>query len=239
MEPQSQKPLITRRTMADALADAVRERILRLDLPEGARLPQDALANEFGVSRIPVREALLQLEGEGLVRKAAHRGYMVTRVSLNSIREAFDLRALLETELLGRAIPRLREEHLDAAREVLEAFDGCLAKEAEEENWGNLNWRLHSTLYIAAERPQTMLILENVNRISDRYLRLQLKLTKRSNERARAEHRHLVELCARRDTAAATELLQAHILGARDELLTFLERRRAEESPAPEAGTAM
>src|SRR4051812_32937267 len=84
---------IRRETLAGMTADAIRERILRGRYPEGEPLRQDAIGIELGVSRIPVREALRQLEAEGLVTFNPHRGAVVSTLSLNQIRELFELRA--------------------------------------------------------------------------------------------------------------------------------------------------
>ena len=228
MSLQLEKDIVlARRTVAAELVDKLRARILSLEIPEGAPLRQDWLAAEFGVSRIPVREALLQLEGEGLVTQTAHKGYAVSVLSPGEVAEAFDLRALLEVDLLRRALPLMTEQDLEAARGVVDTFDAALARGEEEQNWGQLNWRLHAALYAPAQRPRSMRILQNLHRNGDRYLRLQLTLTRRSNERAREEHRRLVELCAARDLAEATRLLNEHILHARDELVAFLNERRA------------
>lgn len=226
---------LNRQTMAAMLVDALRERILSFEIAEGAQLRQDSLASEFGVSRIPVREALLQLEGEGLVSQSAHKGYTVTALSLDEIREVFDLRAIIEADLLQRAIPAMSADDIAAARSVLAVFDDMLARKSEDADWGRLNWRLHAALYAPAGRAHTMRILQNLHRNADRYLRLQLHLTQGTNDRARAEHRRLVDLCERRDTREATRLLGEHILSARDDLLDFLERHRPGTAPAPEA----
>lgn len=222
---------IRRQTMASALLEELRERILSQDLAEGTQLRQDTLAAEFGVSRIPVREALLQLEGEGLVTLSAHRGYTVTRLSLHEIGELFDLRALIEVDLLSRAIPKLTAVDLQAARDVLATFDEMLERRAHERDWGSLNWRFHSTLYAPAGRERSMQIAQNLNRNGSRYVSLELKLTKSTNERARSEHGRLLELCEQRDIAEATRLLNEHILEARDDLVAFLSDKRA-ETPA-------
>lgn len=216
---------LKRQTMSAALTDELRERILNLDIPEGEQLRQDTLAAEFGVSRIPVREALLQLEGEGLVTLSAHKGYTVTALSLDEIRELFDLRALIEVDLLQRAIPRLEAHHIERAREILATFDEMLARGSQERDWGRLNWELHAVLYEPAERPRALSIVRNLHRNADRYLRLQLKLTQRTNERAREEHNRLVNLCAARDVIEASRLLNEHVLAARDDLLAFLAER--------------
>ncbi|MDZ7787513.1 MAG: GntR family transcriptional regulator [Halofilum sp. (in: g-proteobacteria)] len=219
---------VSRQTMASMLVDALRERILSFEIPEGTQLRQDSLASEFGVSRIPVREALLQLEGEGLVHQSAHKGYTVTTLSLDEIREVFDLRAVIEVDLLQRSIPVMQDADIAAAREVLAVFDDMLARKSEDANWGRLNWRLHEALYAPAGRTHTMRIVHNLHRNADRYLRLQLSLTQSTNDRARAEHRRLVDLCEARDVMEAARLLNEHILSARDDLVRFLDDRRSD-----------
>src|SRR5678810_63542 len=94
---------IKRQTLTGMTADAIRERILRGRYPEGSPLRQDAIGAELGVSRIPVREALRQLEAEGLVTFNPHRGAIVSSLSLEEIGELFELRAEIECDLLRRA----------------------------------------------------------------------------------------------------------------------------------------
>src|SRR5215217_1329322 len=91
---------IQRQTIASMTVEALRERILRGDYPDGEPLRQDALAEELGVSRIPVREALRQLEAEGLVTFNPHRGAVVSSLSLEEIAELFELRAEIECDLV-------------------------------------------------------------------------------------------------------------------------------------------
>ena len=110
MTPSSARPGIApiqRQTIASMTVEALRERILRGDYPEGEPLRQDALADDLGVSRIPVREALRQLEAEGLVTFSPHRGAVVSTLSLDEIDELFELRAEIECDLLCRAIPKM------------------------------------------------------------------------------------------------------------------------------------
>src|SRR5215831_10103884 len=97
---------IRRQTLTSMTADAIRERILRGLYPEGKPLRQDAIGVELGVSRIPVREALRQLEAEGLVTFNPHRGAIVSTLSLKQISELFELRAEIEGDLIRRAVPR-------------------------------------------------------------------------------------------------------------------------------------
>src|SRR3954470_7939582 len=134
---------IQRQTIASMTVEALRERILRGDYPDGEPLRQDALADELGVSRIPVREALRQLEAEGLVTFNPHRGAVVSSLSLDEIVELFELRADIECDLLARAVPRMAKEQLDRAVEVLDEFEDALHA-GEAMRWGPLNWHFHA-----------------------------------------------------------------------------------------------
>src|SRR6476661_4206337 len=117
---------IQRQTLTGMTLDALRERILRGHYPEGEPLRQDAIAEELGVSRIPVREALRQLEAEGLVTFSPHRGAVVSSLSLAEIDELFELRADIEGDLLRRAISKMTNEQLDRATAVLDEFQDAL-----------------------------------------------------------------------------------------------------------------
>ena len=100
------------KTVAAAVADSLREQILNGDLPPGVQLRQDALAEEFGISRIPVREALLQLEASKLVRIMPHRGAVVTGLSLQEVEDIFQLRVQLEPQLLLLSAPHLTPDDI-------------------------------------------------------------------------------------------------------------------------------
>src|SRR5690349_16661112 len=153
---------IQRQTIASLTVEALRERILRGDYPDGEPLRQDALADELGVSRIPVREALRQLEAEGLVTFNPHRGAVVSSLSLEEIDELFELRADIESELLGRAIPVMTKEELTRATEVLDEFRDAL-QAGEATRWGQLNWHFHAALYAPANRKVTMGVLQKLH----------------------------------------------------------------------------
>ncbi|MEO8622727.1 MAG: GntR family transcriptional regulator, partial [bacterium] len=117
---------LRRQTLTGMTLDALRDRILRGGFPEGEPLRQDAIAEELGVSRIPVREALRQLEAEGLVTFNPHRGAVVTTLSLQEIAELFELRADIESDLLRRSIPLMGTDDHKRATEILDAYDTAL-----------------------------------------------------------------------------------------------------------------
>src|SRR4029077_11628320 len=204
---------IPRVSLTSAVADKLREQIIRGEIPEGAQLRQDAIATQYQVSRIPVREALRQLEAEGLISIVPNRGAIVPALSPSDIGELFSIRALLEPEVLKLSIPHLTEEDFSQADAVLRKYVSELRRQEHVSAWGRLNWQFHLFLYSRANQPRFMAIIRNVNNSGERYTRLQLYLThgiKRANE----EHHQILELCRRRDVDAACKLLREHIENA-------------------------
>jgi DNA-binding GntR family transcriptional regulator len=216
--------------------EALRERILRGDYPEGEPLRQDALADDLGVSRIPVREALRQLEAEGLVTFNPHRGAVVSSLSLDEIAELFELRAEIECDLISRAIPMMTKDQLDRATDVLDEFEAALGA-GEATRWGPLNWHFHAALYAPANRNFTMGVLQKLHHHSDRYFRMQLFLA-HGGAKANAEHRAIAAAVAAKDVAGAAELMRAHILGAGQSLCALLQEQRQNSAAARVAPVA-
>lgn len=228
LTPAGSRPAVVpiqRQTIASMTVEALRERILRGEYPEGEPLRQDALADDLGVSRIPVREALRQLEAEGLVTFSPHRGAVVSSLSLDEIDELFELRSEIECELLTRAIPRMTPEQLERATDVLDEFDDAL-RSGEATRWGPLNWHFHAALYAPANRNLTMGVLQKLHQHSDRYFRMQVLLA-HGGARANAEHREIANAVCTRDVDTAADLMRAHILGAGRSLLVMLQEQRA------------
>ncbi len=224
---------LSRKTLGTATLEAMRESILNGTYSEGEQLRQDAIASELGVSRIPVREALRQLESEGLVTFTPHHGAVVSTFSVAEIRELFELRAMLETDLIRRATPRMEAEDFRTLAATLDAYEEAFAR-GDVGEWGELNWRLHSALFAAAERPLTMRTVERLGQHADRYMRMQLALT-HGESRANAEHRAIVAACRKRDARAAARLMRAHILGAGQSLVRFLTEYRASQRERADA----
>lgn len=104
------------KTVSAAVADSLRQQILNGDLPPGVQLRQDALAEEFGISRIPIREALLHLEASNLVKIMPHRGAVVSGLSLQEVEDIFQLRVQLEPQLLLLSAPHLSHDEIRSRR---------------------------------------------------------------------------------------------------------------------------
>jgi len=221
--PRSGTP-VQRKTVAMLALEALREKILRGEYAEGEPLRQDALAAELGVSRIPIREALRQLEVEGLVTFSPHVGAVVSALSLGEIEELFELRAMIESDLLRRAMPRMDAHCIERAADTLDLYEEAL-REGDIGAWGEMNWQFHSALYAPAGRPLTLGIVQNLHNQSDRYLRMQLALT-HGESRASEEHRAILEAVREGAVQEAAALLERHILGAGRALGEFLREQR-------------
>jgi DNA-binding GntR family transcriptional regulator len=216
---------IERLSLPERLAELLQERILNGEFKEGDALIQDAIAREYDVSRMPVREALRQLEASGLVAMQLHKGAVVTSLPDEQIRELFELRANLEGEVLALAIPRSTDTDLAASKTILMDLERSY-QQRDIASWGRLNWEFHRTLYIPSGRVQTLAILQGINVQTDRYIRLQLLLTGAIAD-AEDEHRELLRLCAERKVSEAVPFLRKHIRVAGDNLLAALRQHRA------------
>lgn len=128
------------------------------------------------------------------------------------------------------SIPNLTEADFEKAEEILEAFEKALWTESDVGSWGRLNSQFHAILF-ARQPPHFMSIIRQINNNGDRYTRLQLYLT-RAFERAKKEHRMILELCRKRDVIGAGELLERHIHTAGRMLKESLEHRRQESQAA-------
>jgi DNA-binding GntR family transcriptional regulator len=222
---------INRKSLTSAVADRLRDQIIRGEFSEGTQIRQDAIAARYHVSRIPVREALRQLDAEGLIAIVPNRGAVVPALSPEDIEELFAIRALLEPEVLKQSIPHLIEEDFSQAEAILRRYVSELNREDHVSGWGRLNWEFHSTLYSRSNQARFMAIIRNVNNSGERYTRLQLYLT-HGMKRANEEHRQLLKLCRKRDVTAACNLLRQHIQYAGQSLKEVLQEGRT-HSPLP------
>jgi DNA-binding GntR family transcriptional regulator len=223
----SKKRAIARQSLPDVIAGDIRERILNGDLPEGLTIRQEALAEEYDVSRMPVREALKRLDAEGLVQLTNNQGATVTMHSLDEIGEIFDLRILIEVDLFRRAIPVMTVTHLARCEKILAAME--ISYDADDvAKWGALNYEYHSALYASANRGLTNDVLQRINLQSDRYVRMHLSVM-RQRDPARKDHRDLLELARKGKTDEACVLLSRHIAQTKQNLLELMSAKRADE----------
>lgn len=205
---------------AELIANSLRADILHGRFKSKQALRQDEIAAAFGVSKIPVREALIQLKAEGLVTFVPNRGAVVSELSPAEVDEIFTMRIALETVALGRAIPHLTVARLTQAETILQTID----REANAVRWGELNWEFHATLYEAANLPRLLEQVKILHIQVARYLIIYLVGLDYQIVSQR-EHREILEACRRGNIAAAVAVLEQHLRSAADQLMAFLKER--------------
>lgn len=210
------------RTLSAAIVDKLRQAILDGTHLAGTQLRQDALADTYGVSRIPVREALFQLEAEGFVRIVPHKGAIVSELSLDEVNDVFDLRAMLEPRMLAESAPRFEEADFAALDAIQARFEKAIAA-GDVGQWGVINAEFHMALYTKARQPRTQSIVAALLQTSDRYTRVQLSNTTAMGI-AEQEHAELVRLCRAGRFAEAGAFLVRHIETVRSDLVRVLAR---------------
>jgi DNA-binding GntR family transcriptional regulator len=194
---------------------AIRERILTGDLEPGAKLSQHRLADELGMSRIPVRDALRSLADEGLVEVGANSAAVVAKLSMQDLQELYEIRISLEPRLGRLAIPNLLPRHFDEMEDLLARMESV----ADVNDWLPLNNRFHETLYQAADRERSLKIVRVTRRLTDRYTAIYVQL---NHELVGAEHQMILEAARNGHPTRLEALITAHISSSYEQMLRFL-----------------
>jgi DNA-binding GntR family transcriptional regulator len=190
----------------DLIADVLRGEIGRGIIRPGTPLRQEALAERFAVSRIPVRDALRQLEGEGVVTVVPNRGAFVAELTIEEVREICHLRQLVEVDLIGAAVPRMDRS---AVHDIQEKAD-LAARLSSTIDWIEGDRMFHRALYAPARRPRQLELAMSLRTAIERYDAVYRKLPAKRLSWLR-DHASLIEACRRGDTDAARERLSDHL----------------------------
>jgi DNA-binding GntR family transcriptional regulator len=199
------------------IADRLRAAVRSGELAAGERINQDRVAQEAGVSHIPVREALRGLAAEGLVTFHPRRGFFVAALSVADAQDLGDLRAALEGLAARLAVPRVGAADLQAAQEQIERSERARSLAV----WSEANWRFHRALYAPCGRPRLLETLEGLWRAADRYLRVVWQEAAWQG-RSQDEHRVILEAFRAGDAALAGRLVRRHVEAATRELVKIM-----------------
>lgn len=213
-------------TTPDLITATLRREIQRGAPAPGGPLRQEDLATRFGVSRIPVREALRQLEAEGLVVVYPNRGAFVAHLTDADVEELYSLRVLLEGDLVERAVPRLTPDdlrHIERAARTAEQGVG-------RPEWRELDDAFHVTLYAPAQRPHELALVNMLRGTVARYHAAYQTLATQRGAWVR-DHRAIVAAYVAGDTNAARNALESHIGRAGRFLLTKLSPAQKSAKP--------
>ncbi len=193
-------------TTSSAVTQLLRQSLDRGRWACGEALRQEEIAAEFGVSRVPVREALFQLQAEGLLHMVPNKGMYVRTMSAAELRELFRLRWLIESDMLVEAVPL----HTAATLNRVETVQAALDKAHGVADWLAGDREFHEALYAPAQRAESLAMVRRLRFRVDRFYFARLKPGTRA-QGWHEEHHALIRAVKRRDAGAAARLLQIHL----------------------------
>jgi len=200
----------------------LRGAIQRGEFDPGTRLVEQRLAEELGVSRTPVREALYRLEREGLVTKVPHKGIVVREQDPEELKEVLELRGLLEGHAAALAAKKGDEELFDELEEILKRSEEALEKNDIDE-LVKLNTQFHETLY---RRCGNHKLLELIKDLRDQFFRFRTSILRiKGMPRVSIEdHYKMLELMRKGESQAVEKLVREHIGRGKERLLREIRR---------------
>ncbi|RMM43933.1 hypothetical protein ALQ77_03017 [Pseudomonas corrugata] len=198
---------------------ALREAILDGRLPCGTALRQQELADLFGVSRMPVREALRQLEAQSLLNVVQHKGAVVAPLITNNAIETYALRAVLESFALRLSVPLLDADDLALAAHYIEQLEA----QTDHAEIGKLNRLFHMSLYHKAPNSKLLDLIERELNEEERFLRFHLS-SMGLGKLTQDDHRALLQAVSAKDIDSAVTLLEGHLEKACVTIRRYLEQ---------------
>ncbi|SDG32802.1 DNA-binding transcriptional regulator, GntR family [Pseudomonas thivervalensis] len=201
------------------IEESLREAILDGRLPCGTALRQQELADLFGVSRMPVREALRQLEAQSLLNVVQHKGAVVAPLITNNAVETYALRSVLESFALRLSIPLLEERDLALAAQYIEQLE----TESNHAEIGKLNRLFHMSLYHKAPNSKLLDLIERELNEEERFLRFHLS-SMGLGKLNQNDHRALLDAARAKDIDKAIVLLELHLEKASITMRRYLEQ---------------
>jgi DNA-binding GntR family transcriptional regulator len=224
------KPVVLPISRKDIVVEILRESILSCERAAGSRLNLDDIAEHLNVSRMPVREALKQLEVEGLVTIYPHRGVEVSELAIADIEEIFEIRTLLEQKAVEKGIANLTQANLDEMKVILIRMDAIVGNAGE---WLELNTKFHNIINVACGWPRLIEMIDVLRVNVDRYLRTYWRLL--GYERPQAQHWALYEACLERDIVRAKAIVGDHFKDTSAALVSVLNVQHQSGDMSPPA----
>lgn len=208
--------------LRELVFETLRKAIISGELKSGERLMEVQLAEELGVSRTPVREAIRKLELEGLVVMVPRKGAYVAGVSLKDVAEVFEIRASLEGLAASLAAERITEEEIEQLERLLVQIKACVDKQ-DIDKLIKRDEEFHDALYKAARNEKLVQIINNLREQIHRFRVTSLTNPNRVKELFE-EHKRIVEALADRDTEMARQLTQEHIENVENNIMLALRQ---------------
>jgi DNA-binding GntR family transcriptional regulator len=202
---------------AARVARGLRDRVSSGALAPGTALSQTTVATEYGVSRIPVRDALQALATDGLVELRGSTA-VVTPLSIEDLQELYELREALEPAATGLAVPHVGRAGLARMAAMMTVMDDPSTSPGQ---WVETNAAFHAEVYSLAGRPRTIALVEQLRRLTDRYVYFHLDVVGEASH-LQDEHRQILAAVRDRDPVRAAALTHTHLASSHDVVLRYL-----------------
>ncbi|MEX0298208.1 MAG: GntR family transcriptional regulator [Kordiimonas sp.] len=221
------------RTISERLVEVVREMVLTGDIASDFPIRQDALASQLGVSKIPLREALVRLEHEGLVRYIVNRGYFVRPLTLSEAEEVYELRLKLEPDAVAEACLQATDAEREKAQRALADLESMVANDPTGRA-DNQHRDFHMALVDPCGKQMKKDIIARLHIVAGRYVLKHLDTPER-HARADVEHQSILKCWLDRDAEGTKKLVQSHLEDTLADLrneIASQEASDAEKEPA-------
>lgn len=190
------------------MLDGLRGLVVTGEIPPGSAIRQDEIADRFGVSRVPVREALKILEGEGYVTYVAHHGFRVTKLSIAELLEVYAMREWLETGLVRASVPRLGRSNLEVAEDAMDRMAAAAAAGATT-TVSRENRRFHFQFFEPSGMHRAVRILGQLWDVADPYRPLYFE-HHWDEDSVNTDHRKIVDAAFGHDVERTVRLINLH-----------------------------
>jgi DNA-binding GntR family transcriptional regulator len=195
-------------TAQEFVLEQLRREIVTRQLLPGAPIRQELLADKYGTSRVPLREALKILEGEGQVTYVPHRGYFVADLSLDDLNEVYEIREILESKALTAAVARMTSEDVEAARLIHQRLDAATAS-GDVVAMTALNRDFHFALFDISAMPRLVRLIRLLWDSTDAY-RSMYYAEFDNRQAVRGEHAAMLDALVKGDAEALVNLHHQH-----------------------------
>jgi DNA-binding GntR family transcriptional regulator len=203
-------------SLKDLAADAIRQRIFSGDLPPGSKVDQDALAAELGMSKLPIREALISLDSEGLINNVARRGAFVAPLTRDDVRDHYEIFGRVAGLAAERAATALTDEELEELMRLLKQMDATTDPDQLEQ----LNHDFHRHINLAGQSRRLAAVLGLLSKSLPSHF---YEFHTHWADTARKDHRRILRALKARDPEAAGQAMADHLRRSADHAVAYLE----------------
>jgi len=219
------RPVQSSVALKDKVYHALREAVMSMDIyggDEPPKLDERRLAEELGVSRTPVREAISRLEQEGLVETIPRRGAFVIRKTKREVLEIISVWAALESMAARLATTVANDEEIGQLRELFVTFETTHGAEANIDEYSDTNIRFHQSI-IALSKSELLKSMTDTLFVHMRAIRAQTIMERDRMSRSIIDHMHIIEAIEARDTQLAERLVREHSFGLAEHINDYVD----------------